>query len=187
MSKQIVLMILMVTISVMRGIQCMQLKAGNWGVSVKSEKETVTNLQFYFHDTLSGQNPSAIQVAQPLDKNKSTLTMFGSIMMADDPLTETSDPKSKLVGRAQGLYGSSCQQELGLLMALSFSFTDGSYNGSSFALMGKNSAMSPVREMPIVGGTGLFRMARGFALAHTVWLNPTTGDAIVGYNVTLVH
>ncbi|KAF7841154.1 dirigent protein 23 [Senna tora] len=153
---------------------------------VGTEKETVTNLQFYFHDTLSGKNPSAVRVVQPVDAYKGT-TLFGLIMMADDPLTETSDPKSKIVGRAQGLYGSACQQELGLLMAMSFSFTDGPYSGSSISLFGKNSAMNPVREMPIVGGTGMFRMARGYAEARTQWLDPTTGDAIVAYNVTVVH
>ncbi|XP_027353886.1 dirigent protein 23 [Abrus precatorius] len=190
MLKQSVL-VMVLTITIMGAMpltQSLKLKAGNWGASFEGEnKETVTNLQFFFHDTLSGKNPSAVQVAQPVDKNKSFTTLFGAIMMADDPLTETSDLTSKLVGRAQGLYGSSCQQEIGLLMAMSFSFTDGPYNGSSFALMGKNSAMNPVREMPIVGGTGLFRMARGYALAKTHWLDPTTGDAIVGYNVTLVH
>lgn len=149
-------------------------------------EETITNLQFFFHDTLSGKNPSAIRVAQPVGQYNSP-TLFGVIMMADDPLTETADPNSKLVGRAQGLYGSACQQEVGLLMAMSFSFTDGPYNGSSISLLGKNSAMNPVREMPIVGGTGLFRMARGYAVAHTHWMDPTTGDAIVGYNVTVVH
>ncbi|XP_061342177.1 dirigent protein 23 [Gastrolobium bilobum] len=191
MSKQnVVVMIL--TISVMGAAmpltQSIKFKAENWGSSVKAEnKETVTNLQFYFHDTLSGQNPSAVRVAQPVDKNKSFPTLFGAIMMADDPLTETHDPKSKIVGRAQGMYGSACQQEVGLLMSMSYSFTDGPYNGSSFVIVGKNSAMNPVREMPIVGGTGLFRMARGYAIAKTYWFDPTTGDAIVGYNVTLVH
>lgn len=145
-------------------------------------KESVTNLQFYFHDTLSGNNPTAIRVVQPVDTYKST-TLFGTIMMADDPLTETPDPKSKLVGRAQGIYTSACQQELGLLMSMSFSFTD----GSSISILGKNSAMNPVREMPVVGGTGKFRLARGYALAHTHWFNPATGDAIVAYNVTVIH
>ncbi|KAL0757164.1 hypothetical protein Bca101_094832 [Brassica carinata] len=51
-------------------------------------------------------------------------------------------------------------------------------------MIGKNSAMNPVREMPIVGGTGMFRMARGYAIAQTHWFDPKTGDAIVGYNVT---
>ncbi|KAE9620302.1 hypothetical protein Lal_00019166 [Lupinus albus] len=191
MSKQIsqVVMMILVISAMAERIQSLKLNAGNWGSSfeVETKKETVTNLQFYFHDTLSGKNPSAVQVAQPIDKNRSFSTLFGEITMADDPLTETPDPKSKLLGRAQGLYASSCQQELGLMMVLSYSFIDGPYNGSSFTILGKNSAMNPVREMPIVGGTGLFRLARGYAIAKTNWFDPTTGDAIVGYNVTLFH
>ncbi|CAL9022775.1 unnamed protein product [Prunus brigantina] len=162
-----------------------------WAKKLKRRKkttssETVTNLQFYFHDTVSGKTPSAVRVAQATDTEKSP-TLFGALLMADDPLTETSDPNSKLVGRAQGLYGSSCQQELGLIMAMNFGFTDGMYNGSSISILGKNSAMNPVREMPVVAGTGVFRLGRGYAIAKTHWIDFTTGDAIVGYNVTVIH
>uniref|UniRef100_A0A1J3H5E4 Dirigent protein n=1 Tax=Noccaea caerulescens TaxID=107243 RepID=A0A1J3H5E4_NOCCA len=152
----------------------------------ESGKDKVTNLQFYFHDTLSGKNPTAVKVAQAADTDKSP-TLFGATFMVDDALTETADPKSKLVGRAQGLYGSSCKEELGLIMAMSFSFEDGPYKDSTISMIGKNSAMNPIREMPIVGGTGIFRMARGYAIAQTNWFDPKTGDAIVGYNVTVVH
>ncbi|XVE48891.1 hypothetical protein DITRI_Ditri01bG0038000 [Diplodiscus trichospermus] len=158
----------------------------SWASKLDAKQETVTNLQFYFHDTVSGKSPSAIRVAQAPDTEKSP-TLFGAMLMADDPLTETPDPNSKLLGRAQGLYGSAGKTELGLIMAMSFCFTDGIYNGSSISILGKNSAMSPVREMPIVGGTGVFRLARGYALAKTHWFDITTGDAIVGYNVTIVH
>ena len=41
-------------------------------------------------------------------------------------------------------------------------------------------------EMPIVGGTGFFQLARGYAIAQTHWFDLTTGDAIVGYNITVV-
>ncbi|WCJ42168.1 Disease resistance-responsive (dirigent-like protein) family protein [Euphorbia peplus] len=153
---------------------------------IKADEPKTTILQFYFHDTVSGKNPSAIKVAESAQTTKSP-TLFGSIMMADDPLTEGPDPNSKLVGRAQGLYGSAGQSEMCLIMAMNFAFTDGAYNGSSISLLGKNSALSPVREMPIVGGTGVFRLARGYAVAKTHWMDITTGDAIVGYNVTLVH
>ncbi|GLT30719.1 hypothetical protein SLA2020_055090 [Shorea laevis] len=178
---------LLLTIVVAAAVpQAQGLRVESWATRLKAKKETVTNLQFYFHDTLSGKNPSAVRVAQAADSNKSP-TLFGAVMMADDPLTEGPDPNSKLLGRAQGIYASACQEELGLLMAMSFSFTDGIYNGSSISILGKNPALNAVREMPIVGGTSLFRLARGYALAHTHWMDFTTGDAIVGYNVTVVH
>ncbi|KAM5550003.1 dirigent protein 23-like [Rosa sericea] len=168
----------------------MALTEAEWAESVEAKKEatpleTVTNLQFYFHDTVSGKNPSAVRVAQAANTDKSP-TLFGALLMADDPLTETPDPNSKLVGRAQGLYGSSGQQEFGLIMAMSFAFTDGAFNGSSVSIFGKNPALHPVRELPVVGGTGVFRLARGYAIAKTYRFD-TTGDAIVGYNVTVTH
>ncbi|TXG64793.1 hypothetical protein EZV62_011787 [Acer yangbiense] len=114
----------------------------------------MTNLQFYFHDTLSGKNPSAVRVAQA----------------------------SKTTNK------SASQAELGLLMVFNFGFTEGMYKGSSIYILGLNSAMNPVREMSIVGGTGIFRLARGYAIAQTNWFDPASGhDAIVGYNVTIVH
>lgn len=161
-------------------------RSKNRARSLDAAKETVTKIQFYFHDTVSGKNPSAVRVGEGAGTEKSP-TLFGALLMADDPLTETPDPNSKLLGRAQGLYGSASQQGLSLIMAMSFGFTEGPYNGSSISIFGKNSALNLVREMPIVGGTGLFRLARGYAVAKTHWFDSTTGDAIVGYNVTVVH
>ncbi|KAL6270794.1 hypothetical protein ACE6H2_027705 [Prunus campanulata] len=184
-------LILLMLISLLAAIEGAQNSTElKWAKKLKTRKkttsETVTNLQFYFHDTVSGKTPTAVRVAQATDTNKSP-TFFGALLMADDPLTETPDPNSKLVGRAQGLYGSSCQQELGLIMAMNFGFTDGMYNGSSISILGKNQAMNLVREMPVVAGTGVFRLGRGYAIAKTHWIDFTTGDAIVGYNVTVIH
>jgi hypothetical protein len=41
--------------------------------------------------------------------------------------------------------------------------------------------------MPVVGGSGLFRFARGYAQAKTHDLDFKTGDAIVEYNVYVFH
>ncbi|RVX09726.1 Dirigent protein 20 [Vitis vinifera] len=38
-------------------------------------------------------------------------------------------PRSKLVGRAQEMYASASQKELGLLMVMNFAFREGQYNG----------------------------------------------------------
>ncbi|TKY49658.1 Dirigent protein 21 [Spatholobus suberectus] len=47
--------------------------------------------------------------------------------------------------------------------------------------------LKTVREMPIVGGSGIFRYARGFALAKTYVFNANSGVAIVEYNVSVLH
>nr|GMD36623.1 dirigent protein 22-like [Ipomoea batatas] len=94
--------------------------------------------------------------------------------MFDDALTESPDRRSKLVGRAQGMYAVTAQQELDLLFIANFAFTEGKYNGSSIAVVGRNPVADDVREMAVVGGSGLFRLAQGYALAHTVAADRTT-------------
>lgn len=142
------------------------------GIEIKRIEKT-THLNFYFHDILSGKNPSAVQIAGP----QNSTAYFGTTRMMDDALTQGPEITSKLVGRAQGIYGIAAQQELSLLMVMNFAFSEGAYNGSSISIVGRNPVLHDVREMPIVGGSGLFRSARGYALAHTVWFDKT-GDAI---------
>ncbi|CAI0468839.1 unnamed protein product [Linum tenue] len=147
--------------------------------------DTVTNLQFYFHDTPSGSNPTAVQIVKPVANASDSNSFFGAVVMVDDPLTETADAGSKLVGRAQGMYTFSSRNESAIVMSISLGFTDGPYNGSSLSVMGKNMVMNPTRELPVLGGTGMFRMARGYAVLKTVTFNTTSGDAVVNYNVTV--
>ncbi|RWR82254.1 dirigent protein 22 [Cinnamomum micranthum f. kanehirae] len=149
-------------------------------------KEKMSHLHFYFHDIVSSRNPTAVQVAAAQTTRK-WQSMFGAVFMIDDALTEGPEPTSKLVGRAQGLYASASQDTLGLLMAMNFAFMDGKYNGSTLSVLGRNAVFLGVREMPVVGGSGVFRFARGYALAHTHWLDPKTADAIVEYNVYVMH
>uniref|UniRef100_A0A803MYF1 Dirigent protein n=2 Tax=Chenopodium quinoa TaxID=63459 RepID=A0A803MYF1_CHEQI len=143
----------------------------------------MTHLHFFFQDIESGKRPTAVQIASP---NRRYGTNFGNVFMADDPLTVRADRRSEIIGRAQGVYGFASQENVALLMAINYVFTKGKYNGSSISIIGRNPPMQKVREMPIVGGTGLFRFARGYALAHTVWSN-TQGDAIVEYHVYVYH
>ncbi|ESW34353.1 hypothetical protein PHAVU_001G145300 [Phaseolus vulgaris] len=152
--------------------------------SLGLKKEKLSHLHFFFHDILSGPNPTAVRVVQP--QNTSS-TLFGFMSMADDPLTAGPEQGSKLVGKAQGIYGSAAQEEIGLLMIMNFVFCEGKYNGSTLSLLGRNTVFSTVREMPIVGGSGLFRFARGYAQAKTHTLDFKTGDAIVEYNVYVFH
>ncbi|KAL5722438.1 hypothetical protein ACHQM5_005961 [Ranunculus cassubicifolius] len=142
-------------------------------------EEKVVNLHFYFHDIISGNKPTAQKIVGPASGG------FGTTMVVDDPLTVGQEATSKVIGAAQGVYTSASQNDISLLMILNYGFTDGKYNGSSLSVLGSNPVMHTVREMPIVGGTGLFRFARGYARAKTVWFNAQR-DAIVEYNVTVL-
>ena len=87
----------------------------------------------------------------------------------------------------RAMYIAAGKDQLALLMLMNFVFTAGKYNGSSVAIMGRNAVFTEVREMAVVGGTGVFRWARGYAQARTHTLDLKTGDATVEYNVFIMH
>ncbi|XP_021887713.1 dirigent protein 19-like [Carica papaya] len=153
------------------------------------KKEKLSHFRLYWHDILSTRNPTSVTVVPPVNTSSSSspYTAFGQVNMIDNPLTLGPDLRSKMVGRAQGFYALASKEEIGLLMAMNFAFTEGKYNGSSITVMGRNPVFSKVREMPIVGGSGLFRFARGYVQAKTQRFDPTNGDATVEYNVYVLH
>nr|XP_009772134.1 PREDICTED: dirigent protein 3-like [Nicotiana sylvestris] len=152
-------------------------------LTIKRSEKT-SHLHFYFHDIVSGKNPSSIKV---ISLGGDGIYGFGKTFIFDDALTVGPNASSKVIGRAQGIYSIASQSELALLMVLTFEFIEGKYNGSSKSILGRNSVPRDVREMPIVGGTGLFRFARGYALAHTFKFDIKSGDATVEYNVFVQH
>ncbi|XP_050226341.1 dirigent protein 22-like [Mercurialis annua] len=148
------------------------------------KKEKLSHFRMYWHDIVSGSNPSGVQAVPPLNSSK---TGFGSVQMIDNPLTSGPEMSSKLLGQAQGFYAQASQQDIGLLMVMNFAFVQGKYNGSTITVLGRNSVLSKVREMPVIGGSGLFRFARGYVQASTHKFDLTTGDATVEYNIYVLH
>ncbi|XP_022747393.1 dirigent protein 22-like [Durio zibethinus] len=153
--------------------------------SLALKREKLSHLHFYFHDIVIGKNPTSITVAQAPTTNASS--PFGAVVMIDDPLTINPDFNSKLVGKAQGIYAYTSQTEVSVLMAYNFAFMEGKYNGSNLSVLGSNSVLFPVRELPVVGGSGVFRFARGYAEARTHSFDSKTGNAVVEYDVYVFH
>ncbi|KAI4353470.1 hypothetical protein L6164_002418 [Bauhinia variegata] len=156
--------------------------------SLKGKKQT--HLRFFWHDTLSGSNPTSITVAKPSNANTSAVFDFGFVNVFDNPITEGPELESKLLGRSQGFYTDASQNTEPfqvLFSSLNFAFTEGKYNGSTVTVLGRNPILSTVREMPLIGGSGVFRFAEGYALLHTHRFNPQTRDAIVEYNIYVWH
>ncbi|CAM0874681.1 unnamed protein product [Alopecurus aequalis] len=146
----------------------------------------LTTFKVYWHDVLAGKSPTAIRIAQAATTNSSS-TFFGAVVAIDDPLTSTSavtgSAKSKdEVGRAQGTYTFADQATFGVLMNMNFVFTAGDYKGSGLTIYGRNQVLLAVREMSIVGGTGKFRMARGYVEARTMD-SSNSGETVVEYTV----
>ncbi|KAK4345059.1 hypothetical protein RND71_035235 [Anisodus tanguticus] len=157
-----------------------------WFEKLSHAEEKMTKFHFYFHDTVSGNNPTAIQIAQA---NFSSLspTSFGLVRMMDNPLTVGPDINSKVIGRTQGIYGFSSFEDRELLMTFNFVFTQGKYNGSTLSILGHNRVPRKYRELPVVGGSGVFRLARGTVTARTYWYNATTRDLIIECYVVVLH
>ncbi|KAG5053981.1 hypothetical protein JHK85_006491 [Glycine max] len=114
--------------------------------------------------SVTAEDGAGIQIIPSLPKYNTT-TSFGLVRILDNPLTLGPELSSKQVGRAEGLYASASRTELSLLMVMNFALTAGKYNGSTITIMGRNRPlMTKVREMPVIGGSGIFRVARGYAL-----------------------
>ncbi|GAY68085.1 hypothetical protein WN944_029383 [Citrus x changshan-huyou] len=72
-------------------------------------------------------------------------------------------------------------------MSMTFVFVDGPNNGSCISLRGNNKLTVPVHKMPIVGDTGVFLLAGGYAIAKMHWADFKSGNAIVRCNVIIVY
>ncbi|KAI3924123.1 hypothetical protein MKW92_001328 [Papaver armeniacum] len=161
---------------------------GNWWsetVPYEMGMKKMTKLHFYLHNNITGDYPTAFKIAKAPGANISA-TRFGELYMVDNPLTEGPDPNSRLVGRAQGLYGSSEMNELSLIMGINLVFTGNKkFNGSTISVFTRNPISHKEREFAIVGGTGYFRYANGFISAKTYRRSGKNG--IVEYNCSIVH
>ncbi|GJW48333.1 dirigent protein 21-like protein [Tanacetum coccineum] len=154
--------------------------------SLQLGRKKLTRLHFFFHDIVGGPNATAIRVASAPIMNTST-TGFGNVIIMDNLMTIGPEPNSTRVGRAQGMYASADLNNMSFMMVNNYVFDEEKFNGSTLSILGRNPIMSPVRELTVVGGSGVFRFASGYAEARTYFLNETNGDAVVEYDVYVLH
>ncbi|KAL4187908.1 hypothetical protein AMTRI_Chr09g41440 [Amborella trichopoda] len=158
----------------------------SWREILGLQKEKVSHLHFYFHDVITGKNPTSIAVAGA-NTTLTSPTSFGLVNVVDNTLTKGPKPTSKLIGRGQGFFASSSQSEISFFMAIDFVFMEGKFNGSTLTMVGRNPIMHKERVMTVVGGSGAFRLARGYAIAKTFVSDLRSKNAIVEYHITVIH
>ncbi|KAK6156034.1 hypothetical protein DH2020_010282 [Rehmannia glutinosa] len=158
-----------------------------WFGKLDHAKEITTKLHFYYQDTLTGEKRTIWKVAES-DITSTSPTSFGLIYMVDNLLTAGPDPDSQVVGRAQGTAGFADLHNIALQMGLNFVFTEGEYKGSTISVLGRNPVVEEnCRELPIVGGTGVFRMARGVVITSTYSFDETTSNGVIEFTFYIKH
>lgn len=87
---------------------------------------------------------------------------FGTITAIDDVLTTQPELGSQIVGKAQGVYVASSADGSRQMMAFTALFEGGEY-GDSLNFYGLYKIGSTMSHLSVIGGTGKFKNARGFA------------------------
>lgn len=148
--------------------------------------EKLTHLHFFTYEKFAEPGITVVRVAQASMTNQSS-TLFGAVNVADEPILLSPDKAAKVIGRFQGLSAAASQSELALLQAFNFAFTEGKCNGSALTMIGRNPVSDKVREMPIVGGSGVFQFARGYAETRTHSTNNEENSSFVEYDIYALH
>ncbi|KAK7290435.1 hypothetical protein RIF29_04864 [Crotalaria pallida] len=87
---------------------------------------------------------------------------FGTITVIDDVLTSQPEIGSQIVGKAEGVYVASSADGSRQMMAFTALFEGGEY-GDSLNFYGLYKIGSTMSHLSVIGGTGKFKNAKGFA------------------------
>ncbi|KAJ3681446.1 hypothetical protein LUZ60_015935 [Juncus effusus] len=143
--------------------------------------EQKTHLHFFFHEIGEGPERTSFIVAGP----NMTSYVPQDVTVYDDTMRETADPNSKLIGRVQGIAALADMADMSATTAENFVFTEGEFKGSTLTMVGRLPMADPIAERPIVGGTGKFRLARGFGITKIV--DVSNGGFIVEFDIYVLH
>ncbi|XP_075507290.1 dirigent protein 22-like [Primulina tabacum] len=163
----------------------LELFFGNSLAELPQLKETEMTL--YFQDYSGGPNATVIEIMGPVNDGLLRFTKFGAIFCTDDPITDGFDQESTEIARAQGLYVTSALDGSNTHVLISIVFSDKEFKGSTLEIQGTSAQFERVREVAVVGGTGIFRFARGYATFETIHYDPTLHHAVIRCNITFLH
>ncbi|XP_019451578.1 PREDICTED: dirigent protein 24 [Lupinus angustifolius] len=123
--------------------------------------------------------------------------MFGSVTVIDDQLTEGHELGSAVIGRAQGFYLASSLDgsSQSIVVTVLLHGADGEHHDhvveDTISLFGVHRTASHESEVAVIGGTGKYENARGYAALDTLLQedqHTTDGvDTILHFNVFLTQ
>nr|XP_023879061.1 dirigent protein 1-like [Quercus suber] len=134
----------------------------------KATEPKKATLSLYFHDAPDrcDSNVKVIPVTRIAGKAWN-VPKTGTVIVTEDLITKNSGQNSAEVGRAKGMYVTAGSNGLDSQVSISIEFTDEEYKGSTIEIQGISNQFMPDAEVSVVGGTGKFRFARGYATFAT--------------------
>ncbi|KAJ6432739.1 hypothetical protein OIU84_019890 [Salix udensis] len=115
--------------------------------------------------------------------------MFGSITVVDNELTEGQELGSAVIGKAQGFYLASSMDGTSHTMAFTVLLHGGGDVEDTISFFGVHRTSTPDSQIAVIGGTGKYDNAKGYATVETlpqVNQHTTDGvDTIMHFNVYL--
>ncbi|XP_047331673.1 dirigent protein 24-like [Impatiens glandulifera] len=109
----------------------------------------------------AGQLPAGLTLQQ---------VMFGSITVVDNELTEGHELDSAVLGKAQGFYLASSLDGTGHTLVLTALFHSGEHHEieDTISFFGIHRTGSPESQIAVIGGTGKYEHAKGYATITTL-------------------
>ncbi|GKV28530.1 hypothetical protein SLEP1_g37568 [Rubroshorea leprosula] len=144
------------------------------------------------NNVLNNQNQPFVTAGQ-LPTGSLQRLMFGTITVIDDELTEGHELGSAVIGRAQGFYLASSIDGTSQTIALTVLLHGGEHNNheieDTISFFGVHRTATPESQVAVVGGTGKYENARGYATVGTIHhedQHMTDGvDTILNFDVFL--
>ncbi|XP_051133517.1 dirigent protein 1-like [Andrographis paniculata] len=147
---------------------------------------SIIKLTFYTHPTWIGTNETLYSVARASITDQ-VPSRFGVLEVCDVLVTYGPENESKKLGRIQGTATSVDLKETAFGVMLTVVFTQGEYKGSTINLMGRNPIMNKERELAVVGGSGAFPRAWGYAITSTYSTDEYGINFVAKYDVVLFN
>lgn len=108
----------------------------------------------------AGQLPAGVTLQQ---------LMFGSVTVVDNELTEGHELGSAVLGKAQGFYLASSSDGSSHTLALTTMFHGHDHEvDDTISFFGVHRTASPISHIVVIGGTGIYENAKGYATVETL-------------------